>query len=178
MNLLIDPITGSPRWDASAQSASEKVSFAFETARRLQSGAMSLEQLKDQIIAAGNLEWTRKGGIGNLKTLNDVKDKVGKSGKDWFFEIQRVADQPELLQALIDQEGRGLSALSRRAGPIQAQRRKGHSNPGNATQISDLISVLEMARRAILDQEIDSQPVLSECATDLRKYRSLLKRLR
>lgn len=178
MNLLIEPLTGIPRWDASAQSASAKESFAFETARRLQLGAISLEQLKDQIIAAGNLEWTRKGGIGDLRTLNDVKDKVGKSGKDWFFEIQRVADQPELLQALIDQEGRGLSALSRRAGPIQAQRRKGHSNPGTATQVSDLISVLEVARRAILDQKIASQPILFECATDLRKYRALLKSLR
>ena len=178
MNLLIEPLTGIPRWDAFAQSASAKESFAFETARRLQSGAISLEQLKDQIIAAGNLEWTRKGGIGDLKTLNDVKDKVGKSGKDWFFEIQRVADQPELLQALIDQEGWGLSALSRRAGPIQAQRRKGHSNPGNATQVSDLISVLEIARRAILDQKIDSQAILSECATDLKKYRALLNGVR
>jgi hypothetical protein len=174
MNLLIDPVTGCPRWDASSQSATPKEDFALETARRLQSGAMSLETLKDQIIAAGNLEWATKGGKGELKTLNDVKDKIGKSGKDWFFEIQRVADHPELLQELIDQEGRGLTALSRRAGPIQAQRRKGHSDPCSTTLIRDLISVLEKTRQAILDQKVLSQPILSQCAADLAKYRAFL----
>ena len=173
MNLLIDPATGSPRWDAAEQKLAPKESFAFEAARRLQAGSMSLEELKKQIIAAANHEWHKRGNKGLLETLNDVKARIGKSGKDWFFEIQRVCEKPELLQKLIDQKGRGLTALSRVAGPVQAQRRKGYSDKGSTAIMKDLIDVLEQARRRIAAREIPGELFLSACAEDLARYRKL-----
>lgn len=175
MNLLIDVATGDPRWNISSQKLGPKEDFAFEAALRLQAGKLTLDQLKSQIIAAANIEWARRGNKIALKTLNEVKEKIGKSGKDWFFEIKRVHARPELLQELIDQQGRGLTALARRAGPIQAQNRKGFRNAGNPTVVLDLIKILEELRRAVGTSSIAAETVLMECKSDLEKYENLLK---
>jgi len=173
LNLLIDPSTGAPRWDAAETRKQPKEEFAFEAARRLQRGELSLDDLKDQIIAAANEEWKRRGNRSRLHTLNDVKDSIGKSGKDWFFEIQRVSQHSALLERLVSQGGRGLTALSREAGPIQAQRRKGFSDESSV--IKELISTLEIARRDLANLSVDQDKFIRECRKDVAKYRSLLR---
>ena len=173
MNLLIDPATGAPRWDAAEMRTQPKEEFALEAARRLLSGKTSLEDLKDQIIDAANVEWRRRGNRSRLNTLNDVKDNIGKSGKDWFFEIQRVSQAPLLLERLVAQEGRGLTALSREAGPIQAQRCKGFSGKGSI--IKELVATLEIARRSLSDPRVDHDELIRECQKDLKKYRGLVR---
>ncbi len=178
MNMLVDPETGAPRWDAASRKLGPKEDFAFEAALRLQSGKTTLDCLKADIIEAANIEWSKRGKKGRLHTLNNVKEAIGKSGKDWFFEIQRVAQSESLLQELIDQEGRGLSSLSRRAGPIQAQSRKGFGNPRTATSVKDLSELLDEIRRAIVSREISFEPFLREIAKDLAKYRQLLEESR
>lgn len=165
MNLLIDPSTGAPRWDAAEMRTHPKEEFALEAARRFLRGEMSLEALKEQIIAAANFEWECRGNRSQLHTLNDVKDHIGKSGKDWFFEFQRVSQYPALLERLVVQEGRGLTALSREAGPIQAQRRKGFSD--DCSVIKELVSTLEIARKAIANSREDHEQFICECRKDL-----------
>lgn len=176
MNLCIDSATGLPRWNFSDQKLGPKEAFAFEAARRLKAHKLTLEQLKMQIIAAANMEWASRGNIGELATLNDVKAKIGKSGKDWFFEIQRVAARPDLLEILIEQEGRGLTALSRLAGPTQAQRRKRYAAPNNTIVIRELVEVLEHLRRALENSNQLAADVLVTCDTDLSKYQKILSK--
>lgn len=178
MNLLIDVATGDPRWNISSQKLGPKEDFALEAALRLQARKLTLDQLKSQIIAAANIEWARRGNTAALETLNEVKEKIGKSGKDWFFEIKRVHAQPEILQELIDQQGRGLTALARRAGPIQAQQRKGFRNAGNPTVILDLIKVLEDLRRAVGTSSPAAEQALIVCKSDIAKYETLIKALK
>jgi len=174
MNLLIDPTTGFPRWEASAQTRGPKEAFALGSALRLKSGELSLDKLKDQIIDAANMVWCKQGQNERLDTLNDVKARIGKSAKDWYFEIQRVFEKPELLQMLIDNEGRGLTAISRRAGPIQAQRKKGFSHQRPILAIDELIMTLCEARLHIKDRDVYDDQFASECKKDLAKYRILL----
>lgn len=170
---MIDPSTGTPRWEAAEMRTHPKEEFALEAARRFLQGKLSLEDLKDQIIAAANEEWERRGNRSQLHTLNDVKDRIGKSAKDWFFEFQRVSQHLALLERLVAQEGRGLTALSREAGPIQAQRAKGFSD--DSSVIKELVSTLEIARRALANSDIDHAELIRECRKDLAKYRSLLR---
>jgi hypothetical protein len=177
LNLLIDPENGVPRWDSGARKLGPKEDFALEAACRLQAGTLSLDELKEQIIAAANDEWASRGKKSKLRTLNDVKKWIGKSGKDWFFELQRVFMNDELLNQLIDQEGRGLTALARLAGPIQSQRRKGYANEVNTSAIKDLIELLEEARRKIDTRQITDASIASACSNDLIKYRILLENL-
>ncbi|NII58326.1 hypothetical protein [Sphingomonas aerolata] len=174
MNLLIDPTTGFPRWEASAQTKGPKEEFALGSALRLKSGELSLEKLKNQIIDAANLVWCKQGKSERLNTLNDVKANLGKSAKDWYFEIQRVFERPELLQLLIDNEGRGLTAISRRAGPIQAQRKKGFSHQRPILAIEELIMFLREVQLHIEDGEVCEAQLTLECKKDLAKYKILL----
>lgn len=174
-NLLIDPGTGFPRWHAASNRLGPKEDFALEAGSRLLDGRLDLDELKDQIIQAGNDELVRRGFAGHLRTLNDVKEHIGKSGKDWFFELQRVCQQESLLQKLVEQQGRGLTALARQAGPVQAQRRKGFASNDAITQIRDLIEVLDKVRSAIRDEQLPSQSVLAMCSDDIVKYRALLR---
>lgn len=173
-NLLINPETGAPRWNAASEQLGPKEDFAFEAASRLLDGSLTLDDLKDQIIKAANYEMVRRGEIGKLLTLNDVKQHVGKSGKDWYFELQRVSQHNELLQILMNQEGRGLTALARKAGPIQAQRRKGYADRSVIAEIRDLIDVLEELKSGVRDGVIRSQSISSMCSEDAAKYRALL----
>ena len=175
MNLLIDPTTGEPRWNAAEIKLGPKEDFSLEASKRLSAGTMTLEGLRSEIIGAANLEWTSKGKPGSLYTLNDVEAFIGKSAKRWFFEMQRVAARPEFLDQLIELEGRGLTALARKAGPVQAQRRKGFADKGPDNLIKELIEILTTARRAALANPPLGKFLRQECAADLAKYRSLLK---
>lgn len=175
MNLLIDKETGEPRWNATSLRNGPKEDFAFEAAKRLASGKLTLELLRNQIIEAANIEWSRQGRTGSLENLNEVAEFLGKSGKSWFFEMQRVASHPDLIALLIAQEGRGLTALARKAGPIQAQRRKGFSDLGPDNILKDLIDTLSTARRISATNKALANKLQEVCASDLLKYRRLLE---
>lgn len=175
MNLLIDPISGAPRWDAAQQRLEPKEDFAFEAANRLLDGSLTLDELKQQILEAANKDWSAKGNSGRLHTLNDVKENIGKSAKDWFFELQRVAQDRNLLQELADCDGKGLTRLSRKAGPIQQQRRKGFADEGPDNLLKELISSLEQLRSDVLPIHEDAGRELSAILqTDTLKYREIL----
>ena len=178
VNLLIDPTTGEPRWNAAETRHGPKEDFALEAAKLLSAGTMTLERLRQDIIKAANFEWRSQGKSGSLFTLNDVEAFIGKSAKGWFFEMQRVAARPGFLDQLIEQEGRGLTALARKAGPVQAQRRKGFAGKGPDILIKELIEILTVARRTAVANPQLSKSLRQECAADLAKYRNLLERER
>lgn len=175
MSVVIDSETRDPRWSTAQAKRAPKEDFALQAAKKLRAGRMTFDELKEKIIEAANAEWKRKGGRSTLGSLKQVERHVSASAKGWFFELQRVFQAPHLIDQLIAQEGRGLTALSRKAGPFQAQRRKGFADAGPDVLIRDLTDVLAIARRKAKLNPNLSDALILQCAEDLKKYRALLK---
>ncbi len=145
-NLALDE-EGQPRWESAMQLRGPKADFAFEAAQLMQAGKLTLEGLKEQIVEAANVTFRSRGGFGDLGTLNDVKKMLGGSAKDWYFEFQRVAANPEGLAEIIANEGSQLTALARRYGPIQAQRSKGFAYAGPEIALKELAEAVLKIRQ-------------------------------
>jgi hypothetical protein len=178
VNLALDD-EGQPRWESSMQLRGPKADFAFEAAQLMQAGRLTLDDLKEQIIEAANLSFKSRGGLADLETLNDVKRMLGGSAKDWFFEFQRVAAHPEGLTEIIDNEGSNLTALARRYGPIQAQRRKGFANDGPDLALKELAETILLIRtQAKKSKNINDLTDLSiRVQSDLSLYAKILGKL-
>ena len=170
---------GNPRWEAARQCNGPKEDFAFEAALRIFDGKLTLDELKDHIVSVANSTFQARGGSKRLKTLNDVRAALGGSAKDWFHELKRVAEKSGGLEEIIAQKGQGLTALSRKYGAVQAQRRKGFSKPAPSHSIKDLMSILSRLANAI--DNVDSAEVISstleKVAADSREYRQILAKI-
>lgn len=175
MMLAVDG-DGNPRWEATRQYSGPKEDFAYEAALRIADGKLTLDGLKDHIVSVANSAFLAKGGTKKLRTLNDVKAALGGSAKDWFHELKRVIENPGGLEEIIAQKGKGLTALSRKYGAVQAQRRKGFSRSAPSHSIKDLVSILSRLAKSI-DSFENSEVVaatLKKIAADSQEYRQIL----
>lgn len=175
MMLAVDE-DGTPRWEAARQRNGPKEDFAFEAALRIADGKLTLNQLKAHIISVANATFKSNGGSKTLITLNDVKEALGGSAKDWFNELKRVADHPDGIDEIIERKGKNLTALSRRYGPVQAQRRKAFSKSVPSHSMKDLIDTISRISAEIdrLDDLKLVSTVVEKAGNDLREYRRLL----
>lgn len=167
---------GTPRWDSARQRSGPKEDFAYEAALRISNGQLTLNQLKDHIISVANTTFQSNGGSKDLTTLNDVKDTLGGSAKDWFHELKRVVEHPQGLEEIIERKGKNLTALSRKYGPIQAQRRKGFSRALPSHAIKNLIEILSRISTQIdysHDRERTSA-ITRKSQNDIKVYRQWL----